>query len=562
LWPIKEKYGLGLSWGDLIILAGTTAIESMGGPNFGFCAGRIDDFDGSESYLLGPTELQQNTEPCPVNGNCKLPFGTTTIGLIYLNPEGPMGEPIPEESAPQVRDTFGRMSMDDMETVALIGGGHAFGKTHGACPLGPGLPPDEDPANPWPGACGTGKGNDTFTSGFEGPWTFTPTRWSNMYFTNLLNNQWYVHKGPGDHWQWAVENATTQRIMMLTSDISLTTDASYLSYARLFAANLSLFTQTFSAAWYKLVTRDMGPVTRCVGPWVPPPQPFQNPLPPPPTMFPAWSAVGDFVTKVISLDASNILTPDYINGQPYYGAIFVHLAYQSASSFRHTDYLGGANGGRIRFDPESTWPSNIAMDKALHILNPIQTAFKNLSWADLIVYAGGVALSAGSTTKFSFCPGRTDASNGMASEFIKPTSNFSATVWEMRSAAQLMGLTDEETVVLSGRPRSKSQMERMGYFGSWSPNPATLSNQYFITLLNETWQPYKVMSSGMMQYKAMGKDFYMVQTDLNLLWDTTYMAFAQNFAGDNNYFLSMFSATWTKLMNIDRFAGPTGNVCN
>jgi len=442
----------------------------------------------------------------------------------------------------------------------LIGGGHAFGKTHGACPLGPGPNPDEDPANPWPGACGTGKGNDTFTSGFEGPWTFTPTRWSNMYFSNLLNLPWQVHKGPGGHWQWGVMNPPAS-IMMLTTDISLMTDPAYLGLLQLYAANLSVFTQTFSAAWYKLTTRDMGPVTRCVGPWVPPPQPFQNPLPPPPTVFPSWLQVADFILKVIYLDQSNILTPDYINNVPYYGAIFVHLAWQSATTFRYTDFLGGANGARIRFPPESTWPSNIAMDKALHLLQPIQTAFRNLSMADLIVFTGNVALSS-TSINFSFCPGRTDATDGMGSAFIQPNTNFSATVQQMRMNQQLMGLMDEEVVVLSARLRSPAQMARIGYYGTWSMNISLLSNQYFITLLGETWQPYMVPGSGYLQYKAAGKELYMVQTDLNLIWDASYLAYVQNFASDNNYFLNFFTATWTKIMNIDRYSGPAGNVCN
>jgi len=283
LEPIKLKYGFGLSWGDLFILAGTTAIESMGGPSLGVCLGRVDDVDGSASLPLGPTAEQEVLAPCPTNGECEGPLGTTTVGLIYVNPEGPMGKPDPVVSSTQVRDTFARMAMNDTETVALIGGGHAFGKTHGACPESPGLPPSEDEENPWSGNCGSGVGVDAVTSGFEGPWTANPTAWDNYYFKNLLNYDWSVHEGPGGHFQWKVSpdfNATSpsapsadgegeQDVMMLTSDISLINDKAYFEIVSEFASDLDLFSDQFAHAWYKLTTRDMGPVTRCNGPATP-----------------------------------------------------------------------------------------------------------------------------------------------------------------------------------------------------------------------------------------------------------------------------------------------------
>jgi catalase (peroxidase I) len=280
LGPIKEKYGLGLSWGDLMVLAGTTAVEAMGGPTLGICMGRVDDENGARSDDLGPTPIQEKFAPCDDPGNCSAPLGTTTVGLIYVNPEGPMGVPLPQESALEVRDTFGRMGMDDRETVALIGGGHSFGKTHGACSAGPGLAPDETEAmglNPdtqaWKGLCGTGKGADTFTSGIEGPWTSNPTVWDNDYFKNLMKHDWEVHTGPGGHHQWRVadeEERNTweakapgasggvENIMMLTSDIALKEDPTYLPIVKEFAEDPSKLDEAFAAAWHKLTTRAFG----------------------------------------------------------------------------------------------------------------------------------------------------------------------------------------------------------------------------------------------------------------------------------------------------------------
>nr|KAE8926230.1 hypothetical protein PF009_g23575 [Phytophthora fragariae] len=257
LKPIKRKYGDALSWGDLIVLSGNVAIESMGGPVLGFCGGRRDDVDGTSSLQLGPTPEQESVAPCAEDGDCKAPLGPTTLGLIYVNPEGPMGVPDPVGSAPQVRRTFTRMGMDDRETVALIGGGHAFGKTHGACPTGAGPSPLEDPENPWPGTCGEGamkgKGNNTFTSGFEGSWTATPTQWSNDYFTGLTTYEWEKYDGPGGHVQWRPVPDTTPPVRMLTADIALLHDESYHNISLEFAANLTALDEAFSHACSALI---------------------------------------------------------------------------------------------------------------------------------------------------------------------------------------------------------------------------------------------------------------------------------------------------------------------
>jgi len=374
--------------------------------------------------------------------------------------------------------------------------------------------------------------------------------------------------GPGGHHQWATANGT-QGITMLTTDIALLNDplGEYQKLVKLFASDLKALENAFAHAWYKLTTRDIGPVTRCVGPFVPPPQPFQYPLPPTPSNLPNFDQVREMLSKVMR-SSSSVLDPDYYNGSAYYGGVFVHLAWQSASTFRATDYLGGANGARIRFPPQTTWPSNFALNKAIELLSPVYSLFNNvlktsLSWADLIVLAGTTALdeASGGATQLKFCGGRTDATDGSGSSLLSPNGNFSASISAMKAAADLQGLTDLELVALSARLRSPSHMARLGYYGSYTTNPTVLSNTYFKTLLNEDWQPFVVPSSGKTQFKAKGKELYMVPTDLNVRYHPQWLAIAQIFASDNDAFISAFSHAWTKVMNADRFDGPVGNLC-
>lgn len=261
LAPLKEKYGDGLSWGDLFTFAGTVAIKSMGGPVAPFKFGRLDDEDGTRSLLLGPTPEQEAKYPCDVNGKCKEPLGSTTIGLIYLNPEGPIDDegkpqPVPALSALDVRDAFSRMGLDDRGTVALIGGGHAFGKSHGACPLGPGLPPKDDIHNPWAGKCGTGRGNDTYTAGFEGQWTTNPLQWDNEFFQALISEEWVKEVGPGGHWQWKTADPKSPYAgtFRLTSDLALLEDQSFAAISAEFAKDQQALDVAFAEAWSTLVT--------------------------------------------------------------------------------------------------------------------------------------------------------------------------------------------------------------------------------------------------------------------------------------------------------------------
>lgn len=567
LLPIKLKYGLGLSWGDLIILAGNTAIQAMGGPVLGFCAGRVDAQDGSESAQLGPSSIQEHIAPCPVNGTCKKPLGSTTVGLIYLNPEGPMGQPIPNETALTIRDSFGRMNMNDTETVALIGGGHAFGKTHGACPNGPGPSPAEDPINPWPGKCGTGKGKDAFTSGFEFKWTPQPTKWDNVYFKELVENVWEKHVGPGGHWQWRIQNATGEKaeVGMLTSDVSLMHDpaGSYQEIVKEFANDAAAFDRAFAHAWYKLTTRDVGPVTRCAGADVPPAQPFQYPLPDPVEVLADFDEVkGDLL---MLLTTSNPAFPaDVYNGKSDYGPLFIRLAWQCASTYRATDFLGGCNGARIRFAPQNTWAENSGLDKALMLLQPIKEKFgEGLSWADLIVLAGNIAIEAAGGREMFFCPGRTDAVDGEGSSLL--SSRFSGSQTDMvflKDTIQVMGLSKREFVVLLGGGHSLGQKHasRSGWSGAWTENPSRLANDYFQVLLTEEWEKMQE-SGGLTQYKARGKPLYMLDSDIALKADDELSVIVQEYATDNELFLEDFAKAWTKLMNADRFDGPVDNLC-
>lgn len=556
LEPIKHKYGTSLSWGDLIVLAGNVAIESMGGPVLGFCGGRRDDADGTNSIQLGPSPEQVAIAPCEVNGQCKSPLGPTTIGLIYVNPEGPMGNPDPTLSVADIRDTFKRMGMDDRETVALIGGGHAFGKTHGACPTGPGPDPTEDPEHPWPGTCGEGplkgKGNNTFTSGFEGAWTFTPTKWGNGYFKGLTTLTWEKFMGPGGHNQWRPVPDTTPPVRMLTADIALLKDPSYLAISKEFASNLTALNDAFSHAWYKLMSRDMGPVARCRGSNVPPAQPFQNPLPPPPAQLPNFAAVRAKIKALLKSDCTGLSSDKTNNGKPYNGALFIHAAWQCASTFRLTDYSGGCNGAKIRFAPQKDWPVNAGVDKIIAALAPIKQSFPNLSMADLIVLAGEVALEDAGADNVDFIGGRVDATDGSGVEHLAPRDYYKSALVAVRDNMKVMGLSKYDAVALAGRPRSPAQQKLLGFKGSYTTDPSKFSNLYFKLLLNEKWT--KVSDK---EYKAEGKDIYMLDTDVALLDDPELKAVVKVYAGNKYIFKQAFTTAWEKLMTADHFGGSS-----
>jgi catalase/peroxidase HPI len=546
LEPLKVKYGAGLSWGDLFVLAGTTAIEHMGGPWAGFCAGRIDDDNGRDSEPLGPSAEQELLAPCgglgqpaQPNGNCSAPLGASTIGLIYVNPHGPMGVPDPAASAPQIREVFARMGWNDAEAVALIGGGHAFGKAHGACPGGPGASPAEDPAAPWAGTCGSGKGADATTAGFEGSWTSWPLRWDNEYFTNLLQYEhaWARATSPGGATQWQVpgsdgptapnahDSGARQPLMMLTTDVALLHDGAYRALVQHFADDLASLTEAFGAAWYKLVTRDSGPATRCAGDLTPSRVPaWQHPLPPAPDTPPDWQAVRADVAALL----------------PERGAELVRLAWLCASTFRASDYQGGCNGARIRHAPGKDWPENAGADAALDALAPVHDAHADLSWADLIVLAGTAAVERAmghDGGRLPFCGGRTDAADGDGWKDVRQSAALTAAlagetsdvvaIAALLDKIELLGLSRREFVALAARRAPR------------------ISSDFFVQLLG-------------VDPAAPGAT---PRADMLLTLHPELRSAAVDFAADSGRLLAEFGAAWSKVMNADRFDGPTGSVC-
>ena len=435
----KEKFGIGLSWGDLFILAGNAAIEAMGLTLLGFCGGRIDEPNGRESYMLGPSEAQENMYPCDwKTEECKAPLGTAEVGLIYVNPGGPLGHRgDAAKSAENIRDVFGRMNMNDKETVALIGGGHAFGKSHGACSGGSaGEPPNQNPKNPWQGTCGSGpnqgKAENTFTSGFELTWSPTPTTWNNNYFINLLdfeNNDGqdsaWVNKGSNETPVWRIEeskvapslltklppnppgahtNSKDEPIGMLTTDLALVKDVEYKKIVEEFALEQSKLDDAFKQAWYKLTTRDMGPRSRCINPDAPKGLAWQYDL----SDFPGTAS--DAEINEIKDKLKDMMTDESkING-------FIRLSWQCSSSFRITDYLGGCNGARIRHSPQTEWAVNVNL-KQLNDLKDMMDDYKAtnptkeypIPMSDLIILAGNVALQRRGAGEIKMCKVRRSA---------------------------------------------------------------------------------------------------------------------------------------------------------
>ncbi len=592
LWPIKQKYGNKISWADLMIFAGDCAMESMGFKTFGFAGGRVDIYEpeadiywGAEAEWLGDKRYSGDRE-------LENPLAAVQMGLIYVNPEGPNGKPDPAAAARDIRETFARMAMDDEETVALIAGGHTFGKTHGAAsPTHVGPEPEgasiEEQGLGWTNSFGSGKGGDAITSGLEGAWKPNPTTWDNGYFDTLFGYEWELTKSPAGAYQWTPTDpaaATTvvdahdptkfHAPMMATTDIALRTDPAYLAISKRYHENFDQFADAFARAWFKLTHRDMGPRSRYLGALVPQEELlWQDPIP----------AVDHVL--IDAQDITALKAKILASGLPI--AQLVSTAWASASTFRGSDKRGGANGGRIRLAPQKDWESNqpVKLSRALDIFETIQKEFndaqtggKNVSIADLIVLGGCAAVeqaarNAGHAVNVPFTPGRMDASPDQTDvhsfAVLEPQADgfrnyqkqaFTTTAEEMLvDKAQLLTLTAPEMTVLVGGLRVLNANVGQSRHGVFTTRPETLTNDFFVNLLDmgTTW---KAMSESGDVFEGRDRvtgDVKWTATRVDLVFgsNSQLRALAEVYAQDDakESFVQAFVKAWTKVMNLDRF---------
>ena len=593
LWPVKQKYGRKLSWADLIIFTGNCALESMGLKTFGFAGGREDVWEPEEDIYWGSETTWLGDERYTGVRDLEEPLGAVQMGLIYVNPQGPNANPDPVAAAIDIKETFRRMAMNDEETVALIAGGHTFGKTHGAADADEHVGPEPEGASieeqglGWKNTFGSGKGVHTITSGIEGAWTATPTTWDNSFFDNLFNYEWELVKGPGGAWQWTPKDESAQDTvpdahdptkkhapMMLTTDLSLKADPDYAKISKHFHENPADFADAFARAWYKLTHRDMGPLTRCLGPWVPEePQLWQDPVP-------------DVDHELIDgQDIAALKDKCLSSGLPI--AQLVSTAWASAATFRGTDKRGGANGARIRLAPQKDWEVNSPpkLQKALQALEEIQTDFNNaqsngkkVSLADLIVLGGCAAVeaaakNAGVDVDVPFTPGRTDAVKEQTDvesfAVLEPTAdgfrNFLGN-GHPRTAedllvdkAQMLTLTAPEMTVLVGGLRVLNANSCGSELGVFTKQIETLTTDFFVNLLDmdTEWTMSSTSedvfegrdrSTGEVKWKGS-------RVDLVFGSNSQLRAVAEVYACDDaqETFVHDFVAAWNKVMNLDRF---------
>ena len=593
LWPVKQKYGNKLSWGDLIIFAGNCALESMGLKTFGFAGGREDVWEPEEDIYWGSETTWLGDERYTGDRELENPLGAVQMGLIYVNPQGPNGNPDPVAAARDIRETFRRMAMNDEETVALIAGGHTFGKTHGAADADEYVGPEPEGASieeqglGWKNSFGSGKGVHTITSGLEGAWTAAPTQWDNGFFENLFNYDWELVKGPGGAWQWTPKDESAQGTvpdahdpskkhapMMLTTDLSLKADPAYAQISKRFYENPAEFADAFAKAWYKLTHRDMGPRTRYLGSLVPEePQLWQDPVP-----DVDHELIGE---QDIAALKGTILESGLSISQ------LVSTAWASAATFRGTDKRGGANGARIRLAPQKDWEVNkpSELEKVLQALETIQNEFngsqsdgKQVSLADLIVLAGCAAVEAavkkaGIEVKVPFSPGRTDALQEQTDvesfAVLEPTAdgfrNYLANGHEgtaeqlLVDRAQKLTLTAPEMTVLIGGLRVLDTNVCESGFGIFTKRPETLTTDFFVNLLdmNTEWtvsatseNVFEGRDRSTGEVKWMG-----TRVDLVFGSSSQLRAVAEVYACEDSQeaFVRDFVAAWNKVMNLDRF---------
>ncbi len=590
LWPVKQKYGRKLSWADLMILAGNCALESMGFKTFGFGGGRVDAWEPDESIYWGPEEEWLGDKRYTGERDLEQPLGAAQMGLIYVNPEGPNGKPDPLAAAVDIREIFGRMAMNDEETVALIAGGHTFGKAHGAAdpsqyvgiaPAGSGI---EEQNFGWRNSFGSGHGDDTITTGLEGAWTSTPTQWNNEFFDNLFKYEWELTNGPGGGYQWkpkdgagantvpgAHDPSKRRAPMMFTTDLALKVDPIYAPISKRFHEDPRAFADAFAKAWYKLTHRDMGPISRYLGAEVPAEQQlWQDPLP----------AVDHPLIDERDVAAlkKRILASGLTVSQ------LVATAWAAASTFRGTDKRGGANGARIRLSPQKDWAVNqpAELAKVLQSLEKVRADFnaslsggKSVSLADVVVLGGDTAVeqaakSAGYDVKVSFAPGRTDATQEntdvhsfavlepRADGFRNYLGSEHARSPEQRlvDRAQLLTLTAPEMTALIGGLRVLGANAGGSKHGVFTKRPGTLTNDFFVNLLDmsTSWQP----AGGDFTYEGRNRrtgEVTWTGTNCDLVFgsNSQLRAIAEVYAVEGGHFIRDFVAAWEKVMNLDRF---------
>ncbi|MET9019144.1 catalase/peroxidase HPI [Actinopolymorpha sp. NPDC004070] len=588
LWPVKQKYGRKISWADLLVFAGNCALESMGFKTFGFGFGR-EDIYAPEEIFWGPEDTWLGDERYSGDRELSGPLGAVQMGLIYVNPEGPNGNPDPIAAARDIRETFARMAMNDEETVALIAGGHSFGKTHGAGPADsvgpePEAAPIEQQGLGWKSTYGTGKGGDAITSGLEVVWTSTPTKWSMGFFKNLFEFEWELSQSPAGANQWVAKDSEAtipdphdptkkRRPTMLTTDLALRFDPVYERISRRFLENPEEFALAFAKAWYKLLHRDMGPVSRYLGPWVAEPQLWQDPVP---AVDHELVDADDIAALKAKLLDSGLSTSQLVS-----------TAWSAAASFRGTDKRGGANGGRLRLAPQKDWEVNspAELSKVLLVLEQLQQDFnssqsggKKISLADLIVLGGCAAVeqaakNAGHDITVPFAPGRTDASQEETDvesfSVLEPKADgFRNYLREgeklspetlLLERAYMLNLTPPEMAVLVGGMRALNANHGQSRHGVLTDQPGVLTNDFFanlLTMANE-WKPSESTENVYEGRDRATGEVRWTATAVDLIFgaNAQLRGISEVYAADDakEKFARDFVAAWDKVMNLDRF---------